>query len=849
MKKTSYTISALIAVLLISVNVYAQVPQGFNFQAVARASNGELLLNTPLGVQIKILKGDETGTVVYSETHALTTSAAGLIQLVIGEGSPEEEGSFSAIDWSLDNYYVALAIDIEGGTEYESLGTTRLLSVPYALLAKKVVNGSGGENVTEFTFNKAEGDTSFIIKSVGDESLPPLVTKSATGGQNSGAEFYAESDETNTELQVGVYGDAAGTGSGTHMGVYGSAINFEASGGSRRGVYGQAASLAKYNYGTFGYAGGAGNGDEGVGIGVGSINFGSYGYATGNTWSNTGLEAYSAGDQGKVNYGVHGLSEAGASDSTKNYGVAGRAFGPGINYGVYGSSWDGIENWAGFFDGDVQINGNLTVNGTVNGSGSSSGEEVALPLDMAGPNGNRSVMLSSEGENGEDGSLRLANTDGFSRVTMYANGYYNDESEALIWSNAGGAWFGGANGTMNVQIGATGDYSNGLLKLGDTNGSDRINLSVNTDSAFYSYGKITLSDSDDNFGTFWSRSVIFDDPEGDRSSLGSSWLQFADVDESGTGTVYNWYSKGSMQVANSEYANGERSTGMNGGYFWMDINKNGNFYAPLTFGIGNEEEGGNSWFEMSTLSRAESEKGSLFSISTAPGGSGQEAAQAYFYGQSSVNIQMGGETWNNSDMAFLQMYGQTPTDDENWFQYNVRISVGTDGTHDAGYLSLNKTNIANKTSEETILLDGQSGDIWIAGTVTQASDLRLKTNVQTLDHALEKVTRLRGVSYNWKSDPERQTPQIGLIAQELEQVYPEFVHNNQDGMKSVNYAQLTAVLIEAIKELNAEIEQLKQENLELHVELNKATLMEERLQRIEQLLQSGAPVQNTIGER
>jgi hypothetical protein len=96
------------------------------------------------------------------------------------------------------------------------------------------------------------------------------------------------------------------------------------------------------------------------------------------------------------------------------------------------------------------------------------------------------------------------------------------------------------------------------------------------------------------------------------------------------------------------------------------------------------------------------------------------------------------------------------------------------------------------------------------GTLTTAtSDSRLKENVTTLQNSLNKVTNLRGISFTWKSNPEYGT-RIGFIAQEVEKVLPELVFTNDvDGYKGVNYAEVTAVLVEAIKELKTENDLLK----------------------------------------
>ena len=97
------------------------------------------------------------------------------------------------------------------------------------------------------------------------------------------------------------------------------------------------------------------------------------------------------------------------------------------------------------------------------------------------------------------------------------------------------------------------------------------------------------------------------------------------------------------------------------------------------------------------------------------------------------------------------------------------------------------------------------------------------------------VNRLRGVRYNWK-DENRPEHKIGFIAQEVEEVLPELVKTREDGFKGVNYAEMTAVLVEAVKELTAQVEALKAENNTLKAEASKVEAMEDRLAKIEALL-------------
>jgi hypothetical protein len=94
-----------------------------------------------------------------------------------------------------------------------------------------------------------------------------------------------------------------------------------------------------------------------------------------------------------------------------------------------------------------------------------------------------------------------------------------------------------------------------------------------------------------------------------------------------------------------------------------------------------------------------------------------------------------------------------------------------------------------------------------AGNFNTTSDIKLKENVVTLENSLDKIKAMRGVSFDWKDSGKSA---IGLIAQEVEQVLPELVeHNEEDDVKTVSYANIVAVLIEAVKELKNEIEELK----------------------------------------
>ena len=100
-----------------------------------------------------------------------------------------------------------------------------------------------------------------------------------------------------------------------------------------------------------------------------------------------------------------------------------------------------------------------------------------------------------------------------------------------------------------------------------------------------------------------------------------------------------------------------------------------------------------------------------------------------------------------------------------------------------------------------------TNDIISQGNINSTSDVRLKTNIKTLTNPLDKVLQMRGVEYD-RIDLEGKH-QIGVIAQEIEEIAPELVSSDDDGMKSVSYGNITAILIEAVKEQQKQIDELK----------------------------------------
>jgi hypothetical protein len=136
-------IYSILAVLLLTVSVFAQAPQKMSYQAVIRNSSNALITSTPVGMQISILQGSSTGTPVYVETQTPSTNANGLVSLEIGTGIIIS-GTFSTINWATGPYFIKTETDPTGGTAYTIAGTNELMSVPYALFSANGTPGATG---------------------------------------------------------------------------------------------------------------------------------------------------------------------------------------------------------------------------------------------------------------------------------------------------------------------------------------------------------------------------------------------------------------------------------------------------------------------------------------------------------------------------------------------------------------------------------------------------------------------------------------------------------------------------------------------------------------------------------
>ena len=236
--KKLYTLFALVLTLI----TFAQAPQGFNYQATVRNSTGDLIVNQNVNFKFNIMLNSQTSVPVFTETHYVPTDDLGQVNLVIGQGTATT-GSFSTINWANGNYY--LGIELNTGAGYVAMGTTQLLSVPYALFAQTAeTTSSNNQNLQDVLDN-------------GNFALTDLVTSpnnhaillNSKGGSDPNAFYRGINSVLNNQtgqtlngqiraIQSSTFGPNEGT-------AYGVAA-FVADANSTTGVHGQVQSSSNY---------------------------------------------------------------------------------------------------------------------------------------------------------------------------------------------------------------------------------------------------------------------------------------------------------------------------------------------------------------------------------------------------------------------------------------------------------------------------------------------------------------------------------------------------------------------------------------------------------------------------
>lgn len=455
------------------------------------------------------------------------------------------------------------------------------------------------------------------------------------------------------------------------------------------------------------------------------------------------------------------------------------------------------------------------------------GENNYLGIDMGMSQNNEGQQfgfINLMSENGK--SLHLSpesfGVDKISLNTVAENG--GSSGEIYLW---------GENGSPNIQMGGQPWQNHDLgfftvfTDKPDGNGwyYGAANIAANTDGTD-SWGSMSLNNNDMQRITLdgQSGSIHGIAQDGKRAIVAPDEIIVTRADWSAVASLRNAGDYGEL-VLNGPNSNNVRMGGqgiLDRPYF--DMRGENEFHAV---GINVIDDGVNQLGSLNLMSedgaRASYDPTGLWMDKARI--DNYDSGQLQLSGPNSTNIEMGSTPGGSSDLGYFNLI----TDKS---KTGALIAAATDGITSWASMDLFNDDVA------TVSFDGNGGNIMIAGSLNQNSDIRLKKDITQLANALSNIDKIRGVTYHWKDKNADQKIQIGVIAQEVEKVYPELVKTKGDGFKTVNYVQMVAVLIEGVKELNTKVEKLETENTQLKAEISASAANKTEIEQVKAQMES-----------
>ena len=341
----------------------------------------------------------------------------------------------------------------------------------------------------------------------------------------------------------------------------------------------------------------------------------------------------------------------------------------------------------------------------------------------------------------------------------------------------------GTSGTSGSNGSSGTSGSNGSSGTAGTSGSSGIS------NSFFNYqaDTQTISGNPGNGHIIWNNAI----------QTGSTQINISDIDQQGN----------NLDVFLSQLKSGSRIT-------LQDKSIQGNYQV---WDIGTPTDNTTYWSFPVTLVSATHQISNndeiLFIITTTPSGTSGSSGSNGSSGTSGSSGSNGssGTSGSSGSNGSSGTSGSSGSNGSSGSSGTTTITNATDNRvmTSAGGVTLNAE--ANLTFDgSTLAVTGAvttTGNLTVGGTLTENSSLRYKENVETIKYGLDKVLQMRGVTYDKKDNGVKE---IGLIAEELNKIAPELVNKNEEGEPdSVSYGRITAVLIEALKEQQKQIEELK----------------------------------------
>ena len=878
--KTRFILSAILAlssVLCALSNLKAQVPQGFNYQAIARDGvTGNPIANATIKVKLSILSdttgfyGGTGGVYIWEEEHTnVKTNSQGMFTIVLGSPAATKvqgsAGSFSAIDWSLTNLFIGTKI--ANPTTYKVMGSAKLWSVPYSMMADEISGSVKKLTVAGETTNLEE--PLFEVKNKNGRTVFAVY--------NEGVRAYVSDGDAKAKkggFAIGSFDGSKGerdlfvvTTDSIRAYIYDDPLNKGLKGGFAIGGFDPTKALTKdyllvspdsvriYLDHTTGKAAKKG------GFAIGSFDASKNMEQEYLRVSRDSVRVYIDDEEKK---GVKGGFAIGSFNDSK----AGKAtffdVSPNTSDIILSENrilWYPVKN--AFLTGRVKIEKPDSV-----------GENSFAGGFESKAKGRYSQALGFQAIARGDYSTAIGKNAVAHKINSFAFGENatarNEESYAFgrgaIAEGFRSYAFGSAGVDSSGQVTgvayAKGDYSFAIGQGSQALGKGAFTLGLaDTAKGEYSiaigYKSRAISEGALSIGRYANALGLFSSAIGymtNASSIGSTALGYWAIAGGNYALAIGGWTKAngdfSISMGRETTSSGIQSTAMGVGTIASGTSSTAmgawtiaSGYASLATGDQTKAVG---W--ISTAIGELTEANGYASVAT--GGytkaNGKYSTSLGIFTSALGNYSVSSGYWTKAKpfaSLVIGMYNDTTCSeggDAAWTNNDPLFIVGNGSSDEfrrnAFTIFQNgKTAIGHASPTEMIDVNGNarfrsvgSGtfsynlNLTSDGTLTTAtSDISMKKNIIQITNALDVVNKLRGVRFTWKDDPE-ETLQIGMIAQEVEPIVPEIVFTNPvDGLKGINYSEATALLVEAIKEQQQQIESQKSELQSLREELEQ----------------------------
>lgn len=716
--------------------VKAQVPQGFNYQALAGDASGNPLRNTTLQVKVSILSDTIVPVTVWEELHStVKTNGHGVFSLVVGMGVRQAASSvlsFKSINWSTAQMYLKTQINYQG--TWKNMGSAKLWSVPYAMVASNFsakvdkirVNGlATSPDSALFEVKNLKGQTVFAV-------------------YNEGVRVYVDD------------GVAKSPKGGFAIGGFGT--------------------------------------DKGVSQNFLTVNSDSVRVYVDKKTGKAPKGGFAIGDFGTAKSG----SESFLQLTPQNYFI-GHNSGKNITTGLYNSflgyrsGYKNSTGWSNTFFGDSTGLNNTTGSWNVFlGKDAGYASETSVSNVFIGNEAGRlakHTATSTASYNVAIGTLAgYYNSGNFNVFVGQEAGYSNEKGKQNVFIGMGAGYYNDT-ASYNVAIGTDAGYSNmgkaGVF-IGNFAGYNNLGANYNVfignnaGTSTNSGDKNVILGSDAGYDNTTGRFNTFIGNLSGSSNTTGGWNVYVgnSAGETATGSYNTIMGNVAGQAVTGDY---NTIYGFQSGY--ETTSGIGNAFFGHQAGHENISGGYNTYIGPSAgYYNTSGSKNVMIGFE----------AGAYEYGSNKLVIANG---WSSTPNTSSLLYGDFSTS-----QLRLNASVGINAAPSTFY-NLYVSGLVYAT-----------GDFWTG------SDIRLKQNVKSIDKdgVIDKVKEMDVIKYNYNTEnskgiPSEDNKYIGIIAQEIEKSFPELVRTDEKGFKAVNYNGLTAVLLQAIKDQQKQIDILKQE--------------------------------------